>query len=1590
MSWIATPLTRKKTFKISSSHSIATHHIHIPADPKNATVAVVKDLARRIEMAIEEPDTTPMPPVEFLIMVRLIVMLVEDCKGKMGFSKYSFLNTRYYYEVSGETLTWEEAMGFINRSDRFLRMIRSMAYGPMNVPPRLIRIEQKVWDIYDDQILNNANRWNRQTFEEMGAGSKMAVLLFDWLSCMMDVGARQQEFLEYIVNPFPDWLTPLLKIQKECRTVEFDCLYNTSILEALQDAASATGPTEKFKLRKLATLIKSYERTGRDNQMAYNALVEEAQTQRDEQSSREFFYMRQMEGRLRKDAIILEEMEAEFIAIQAKCAERDVVSLMIVDRKRDELNLMRLQVRETNSQFVLMDNLCDRNRGKRSLPHTVPKNVVSLIERAGVALVASSLASIEKDYFVKKSGKKSAKKLGKVLRPQYEKLQELFEQKQCTATELERVGQQALHVFDSGLQTKITEALAREAATSDSFVQSQDELREERLEDDMVAKLERKKRRQYLPDQVYFDRVPRERPVCVAISRCVGDWNTKKILSGLLNSLPTEFEVVDCKESMGLDMEAMQAVLSKNKSIIAMVDMGLGYTSRRNFAKTYDMTMSSLVPTPASVLLEGSDENRRGWLSTSRFGVGVENLSAMRDGPLKLALERMNSVVHELESSLEVRQSASEYALRVGVPTTAHLLVLMAMFMVQSRGLNYSRLSGMPQESLWRLVCSMLCEPGTLAHKLRKGARGWATFHMQQTIASFLDHPLWPPVYAASRSEDRLLHFLALYVENWVRANRLTIAQGGPTERGILRKLVRFTVASIVVGDSVDDEDSVVSREAHGGWRKALDDALVGTMRQQQVVKKIHRMPPHRGKVDDNLYALSCYRHLDRCLISLTNPSNGESYTASVASERFPNLLRPNSRDVRLKRLMSIAPLTSADLAIRLLSMMVFSEITKAPGGRRVLTLHPREDRITKELRFVDKHSAIVESSESSVGEIFVRAYVPKFDVELTVYISDDIRIALMQNHDSTLENEMSETLEADVFNMYCMDRLTIRPSIAALGWLEGNKGGAGICAKDEFKRQTKLLPELRVGTSSAVAQTDAISRNSIYLRSALPPMQLKVRSRGGAGRLCHKELIQLGRGSSRRPKGHFSREADKYLIPRGRNPSHTGVCMILRCYTCLRSGVLRLQLYDPDRKRTVELRLTKLERVAVLGSGSDAPRYWLDALKDRLKPDFRFWDDVRLDTTICRKFAILQGRRKVTIRAKMVLGEAGALDVEILDAQNGCRFAARLSRRMLVVMLLCCGEDLGLGGDADGRVAGSAGVQEQGSINDDASIGVADDGSETKAKGATELDELDELDLPVALPMPRLTDKHRKEMEEQASLYEESVDTLEKFTKEEELREKRFQDQQVREAKKAAEEEAAAAAKNNRRGRKTGKVALDGTSSGDSVGGHESEGSSAAESPTKSPSKRRRNKKPAPELAPKPMRPEDMLRSLMPSTDFSRKMQHLLTHAQKKKVFAAYERTDLMDIMKTPGRMDKILQLVQRCVMRIDITDPSGGYYLPPPLNLPFYKGYFPQPHRATKKLDVALRTRSRLVPKALAVGFDVSIDTVSFKCFPPDRLCT
>jgi len=58
--------------------------------------------------------------------------MIQSSRGShsgMGLSSYSFLNERLFEEVDGETMTWLQAGKMVNRSERFMRLIRTLAYG---------------------------------------------------------------------------------------------------------------------------------------------------------------------------------------------------------------------------------------------------------------------------------------------------------------------------------------------------------------------------------------------------------------------------------------------------------------------------------------------------------------------------------------------------------------------------------------------------------------------------------------------------------------------------------------------------------------------------------------------------------------------------------------------------------------------------------------------------------------------------------------------------------------------------------------------------------------------------------------------------------------------------------------------------------------------------------------------------------------------------------------------------------------------------------------------------------------------------------------------------------------------------------------------------------------------------------------------------------------------------------------------------------------------------------------------------------------------------------------------------------------------
>lgn len=204
-------LTGKRRVKSKRALDYAAQAAVRSVDPEELDVKDVRELAKRIQYALEEPITTDYPPDEVLHLVRLCAMVLQAARGHLGISEYSFIQVRYYHEVDGELLNWRQSSMLLMRSDRFIRLVRAMAHGAAAKPPRLITLPQSVNILYAAQLQNE--HWQLETFEELGMGSKVCCKLFIWLRSILEVATRQAEFSSFISSSFPDWLPKLYGLQ---------------------------------------------------------------------------------------------------------------------------------------------------------------------------------------------------------------------------------------------------------------------------------------------------------------------------------------------------------------------------------------------------------------------------------------------------------------------------------------------------------------------------------------------------------------------------------------------------------------------------------------------------------------------------------------------------------------------------------------------------------------------------------------------------------------------------------------------------------------------------------------------------------------------------------------------------------------------------------------------------------------------------------------------------------------------------------------------------------------------------------------------------------------------------------------------------------------------------------------------------------------------------------------------------------------------------------------------------------------------------------------------------------------------------------
>jgi hypothetical protein len=168
-------------------------------------------------------------------------------------------------------------------------------------------------------LAKNPN-WNITTFTGIGMGSKMCVQLFKWLTSILDVAIRQQEFLSLIATSFPDWLPKLHELQKVQRAMEFELEVNGKALEILDNfqERSAGDDTLLDVLNMEYLLVKRSIYDARDRLKDTLKNVGKLKT---DQTAREVYALLAMEQKVEENTNLLKELGQKFSTLTKLAAE---------------------------------------------------------------------------------------------------------------------------------------------------------------------------------------------------------------------------------------------------------------------------------------------------------------------------------------------------------------------------------------------------------------------------------------------------------------------------------------------------------------------------------------------------------------------------------------------------------------------------------------------------------------------------------------------------------------------------------------------------------------------------------------------------------------------------------------------------------------------------------------------------------------------------------------------------------------------------------------------------------------------------------------------------------------------------------------------------------------------------------------------------------------------------------------------------------------------------------------------------------------------------------------------------------------------
>jgi hypothetical protein len=1146
-------------------------------DSKSLIAGDVKELAHRIIYAIEEPSTTTFPPDEVLYLLRLTVLVINAARGYLGLADYDFFCSRQYEEVTGEELDWKKAAKVVNRSEAFIRIVRILAYGPGAKPPRLIQLPNSVNNLYLAQA--NNPRWNIFTFENMGKGSRICVQLFKWLTAIIEVSDRQQQFMSLISSSFPDWLPKMNELQKAARSHEFEIEINKKCLDILNHHRTKRINDVEY-IHILDREIKFIRKNANDAKANLRNTIIEIGRLKNDQSTRELIALNTMENRLSESKEELQELTKALQDATRASEQGDRAAKELIQEIKLKLTNQKLKTSELESQKKLLELQVENNKAKRTNEAKLNNSILQRVIISGEARAAYIIAQVDARAMLRASGVKDSSALPSHLLEMYEPLALKEQNSKLEARQKYLEADRERKSFEDYISRNIIESDIKEQKSKSRIAPTEQELEEERLENEQEAKEERRKHMQYIPDAVLYHTPTRPRPFIIALARDLPAVAKKKMYNEIITSMPGTFIYLDSTENYGMNVEAIQKVFDCQKCVIVNVDHGLTRATRDSFLNALDLTLQALVPTPLIALAIGSDKNMHNSLHGSEYGVDKDDLLILRDGRLKVCMELQAKLIRELQTD-EMKRLSLAHAHEV-VPSSQSLaLVMEACFLFVSEEKNYNLPNLSRRPLTWPLTRKILLEPKVIPQKMSSLRRGQADVELLNALNQYFAHPQWPSSHSEERNKDVLLHSFASLLEYFVEIELLCLKGGGVPPQAFTKSSVRGIQNVITVSDHenhmITNKAKPTSKRDGVHWKEASALLLKAALEDLRIIKTV-------SKIDKEPHMVSLYREGSHIFLEAYDSNSSQTYLAMVSVYDIPSMLVPNGTDKSVLQSASI-PNTSMRMYEQLISLLKFQRI-KAAGThelQKILICKRDYSFLQQFVCRIGGHLVLLKCYEAALGELYFSAYLPQYSATINLLVGINERVALIKdtkrNSSDTHELEIAQLEDARPLLPYVVDRIRIFPSLSLY---------------------TALYPDVKA---------IAMRLNGYRRNRAEQGFQLKVRLHGGSGKILFRKVHNV-----------------------------LGVKFLLECRLSTPTKLMTIKAYEPYTRKTLVLHLDSFLRRILLGYDDDDANKWTKALLSKIRIDWRGEHQLVIDRLVTSVVVSVSGKRIVC--SAMVVNE--------------------------------------------------------------------------------------------------------------------------------------------------------------------------------------------------------------------------------------------------------------------------------------------------------------------------------------------------------------